>query len=136
LPAFGVSAVSFTLGHDRSAVAEAAERACQRAAQSGGRVCLIIVETPANPTNSLVDLELMREFQCRSAGGRAADVRRGGRQHVLGPYFSVRSALARPRDVFSDEIRRWTLGFGRGGVVGSREAVGPVKKCAARSAPS
>src|SRR5260221_7694009 len=68
LPAFGVSAVSFTLGHDRSAVAEAAERACQRAAQSGGRVCLIIVETPANPTNSLVDLELMREISVQIGG--------------------------------------------------------------------
>ena len=52
LPAFGVSAVSFTQGHDRRAVTEAAEQASKRAATSGGRVCLVLVETPANPTNS------------------------------------------------------------------------------------
>src|ERR1700689_5912579 len=61
LPGFGVGAVGFNLGHDRNAVAEAAERASARAAASGGRVCLVLVETPANPTNGLVDLALMRE---------------------------------------------------------------------------
>src|SRR5271156_3020036 len=74
LPGFGVKAVSFTLGHDRSAVAEAAQRASTLAAETGGRVCLIIVETPANPTNSLVDLDLMRETSlqigARQKGGR------------------------------------------------------------------
>src|ERR1700734_698088 len=74
LPAFGVSAVSFTQGHDRSAVAEAAERASQRAAETGGRVCLVMVETPANPTNSLVDLALMHDISvqigARQTGGR------------------------------------------------------------------
>src|SRR5580658_6922015 len=73
-PAFGVSAVSFTQGHDRSAVTEAASMASKRAAETGGRVCLIIVETPANPTNSLVDLDLMRETSLqigkRQKGGR------------------------------------------------------------------
>src|SRR5260370_37460797 len=72
LPGFGGSAVSFTLGHDKSAVAEAADRASQRAAETGGRVCLIIVETPANPTNSLVDLALMRDTSVQSGGRRCA----------------------------------------------------------------
>ena len=74
LPAFGVRAVAFTLGHDRSAVVEAALRASERAAETGGRVCLVMVETPANPTNSLVDLELMRDVSvqigARQSGGR------------------------------------------------------------------
>src|SRR5271156_4261970 len=59
LPAFGVSAVSFTAGHDPAAVAEAAERARARAKETGGRICLIMTEPPANPTNSLVDLALV-----------------------------------------------------------------------------
>ena len=62
LPSFGVNAVGFSAGHDRKAVTEAAERASKLAAEKGGRVCLIMVETPANPTNSLVDLKLMREI--------------------------------------------------------------------------
>src|SRR5450631_843509 len=48
LPAFGVNAVGFTLGHDRAAVTDAAERAMQQAGEKGGRVCLVMVETPAN----------------------------------------------------------------------------------------
>jgi methionine-gamma-lyase len=42
LPEFGVSAVGFTLGHDRQAVIEAAAQASQKAAQSNGRVCLTL----------------------------------------------------------------------------------------------
>src|SRR6202790_352326 len=92
LPGFGVSAVGFNLGHDRTAVNEAAEQAMKKAAETGGRVCLIIVETPANPTNSRVDLKLMREISeqigARQHGGRpplAAD------NTFLGPGFSLLS---------------------------------------------
>jgi methionine-gamma-lyase len=88
LPGFGVSAVGFNLGHDRNAVLEAAAKASKKAAESKGRVCLIIVETPANPTNSLVDLKLMREVSemigSQQSGGRppvAVD------NTFLGPVF-------------------------------------------------
>ncbi len=88
LPAFGVRAVGFTMGHDRAAVTEAAEQALAKAAETGGRVCLLLVETPANPTNSLVDLALMQEISAligkRQAGGRptiAVD------NTFLGPVF-------------------------------------------------
>src|SRR6202795_2198932 len=62
LPSFGVNAVGFNQGHDRAAVTEAADRAAKKAAETGGRVCLVMVETPANPTNSLVDLALMQDI--------------------------------------------------------------------------
>ena len=39
----------------------AAAQALAHARERGGRVALIVTETPANPTNSLVDLRLMRE---------------------------------------------------------------------------
>ncbi len=130
LPAFGVSAVSFTLGHDKSAVAEAAERACLRAAETGGRVCLIMVETPANPTNSLVDLALMRETSVQ-IGGRQS----GGRPPVavdntfLGPVFQ--RPLGFGADLVMYSLTKYVGGHSdlvAGGVVGSREAVAPVKK--------
>src|SRR5271168_1030639 len=130
LPAFGVSAVSFTLGHDKSAVTEAAERASKRAAETGGRVCLVMVETPANPTNSLVDLALMHEISvqigARQTGGRppvAVD------NTFLGPVFQ--SPLKFGADLVMYSLTKYVGGHSdlvAGGVVGSREAVGPVKK--------
>ena len=130
LPGFGVSAVSFTLGHDGGAISEAADRASERAAQSGGRVCLVLVETPANPTNSLVDLALMRETSAR-IGARQS----GGRPPVvvdntfLGPVFQ--RPLEFGADLVMYSLTKYVGGHSdlvAGGVVGSRDAVGPVKR--------
>jgi methionine-gamma-lyase len=130
LPEFGVSAVAFTLGHDRQAVIEAAAQASKKANESNGRVCLIIVETPANPTNSLVDLELMREVS-EQIGAR----QRGGRPPVavdntfLGPVFQRPLNLG--VDLVMYSLTKYVGGHSdlvAGGVVGSRDAVGPVKR--------
>ncbi len=130
LPMFGVSAVGFTLGHDRNAVTDAAERASKQAAASGGRVCLVMVETPANPTNSLVDLALLHDIS-RQIGGR----QKGGRPPVvvdntfLGPVFQ--RPLGFGSDLVIYSLTKYVGGHSdlvAGGVVGSREAVGPVKK--------
>lgn len=130
LPGFGVSAVGFNLGHDRSAVLDAAAQATKKAAESKGRVCLIIVETPANPTNSLVDLKLMREVSemigSRQSGGRppvAVD------NTFLGPVFQ--RPLLHGVDLVMYSLTKYVGGHSdlvAGGVVGSRDAVGPVKK--------
>ena len=130
LPAFGVGAESFTLGHDAKAVAVAGERASARAAAGGGRVCLIIVETPANPTNSLVDLALMRrtseQIGARQSGGRPPVV---VDNTFLGPVFQ--RPLAHGADLVMYSLTKYVGGHSdlvAGGVIGSREAVGPVKK--------
>ncbi|HSX75237.1 MAG TPA: cystathionine gamma-synthase family protein [Shinella sp.] len=51
----GVSAVGFADGVSEASVQAAAEAAMQK-----GRVSVILVETPANPTNSLVDIAMIR----------------------------------------------------------------------------
>lgn len=48
---FGITPVGFADGTDPAQIAAAAEQA-----QAAGRVGLIMLETPANPTNGLVDL--------------------------------------------------------------------------------
>jgi methionine-gamma-lyase len=130
LPGFGVSAVGFNQGYDRVAVLEAAEQAMTKAAAGGGRVCLILVETPANPTNSLVDLRLMREVS-EMIGAR----QKGGRPPVavdntfLGPVFQRPLSLG--VDLVMYSLTKYVGGHSdlvAGGVVGSREAVGPIKK--------
>jgi methionine-gamma-lyase len=130
LPSFGVNAVGFSAGHDRKAVTEAAERASKLAAEKGGRVCLIMVETPANPTNSLVDLKLMREIS-EQIGAR----QKGGRPPVavdntfLGPVFQ--RPLNMGVDLVMYSLTKYVGGHSdlvAGGVIGSRDAVGPIKK--------
>jgi len=53
---FGITAVGFTDGIDRKKIAAAAAEA-----MSKGRVGLIMLETPANPTNGLVDLRALAD---------------------------------------------------------------------------
>jgi methionine-gamma-lyase len=130
LPAFGVNAVGFNLGHDQAAVMEAAHHAMKKAGEKSGRVCLVMVETPANPTNSLVDLALMQEISAmigkRQTGGRppvAVD------NTFLGPVFQ--RPLEYGADLVMYSLTKYVGGHSdlvAGGVVGSREAVGPVKK--------
>jgi methionine-gamma-lyase len=130
LPAFGVKAVSFTRGHERAAVREAAALASTRAAESGGRVCLVMTETPANPTNGLVDLALTREVS-EEIGERQS----GGRPPVLvdntflGPVFQ--RPLAHGADLVMYSLTKYVGGHSdlvAGGVVGTREVVGPIKR--------
>jgi methionine-gamma-lyase len=53
----GVSAVGFADGVDEASVRAAAEEA-----MSKGRVSVILIETPANPTNSIVDVAMIRRI--------------------------------------------------------------------------
>ena len=122
--------MSFTRGHERAAVREAAALASTRAAESGGRVCLVMTETPANPTNGLVDLALMREVS-EEIGERQS----GGRPPVLvdntflGPVFQ--RPLAHGADLVMYSLTKYVGGHSdlvAGGVVGTREVVGPIKR--------
>jgi methionine-gamma-lyase len=130
LPLFGVRAASFAEGHDRRGVMRAADEASALAAAGGGRVSLILVETPANPTNSLVDLALMREAS-EAIGRRQA----GGRPPVavdntfLGPVFQ--RPLAHGADLAMYSLTKYVGGHSdlvAGGVIGTRDMVAPVKK--------
>lgn len=55
-----ISAVGFADGIDEAAVSAAAEEA-----MSKGRVAAVLIETPANPTNSLVNISMVRRIADR-----------------------------------------------------------------------
>lgn len=55
LAKFGIQATAFTDGLNLSLIQKQAEKASQK-----GRVSVIFAETPANPTNSLVDIEALK----------------------------------------------------------------------------
>lgn len=58
LPQFGIHAMSFPAGADEAAIGKVLVSAADRAGPSG-RVPILYAETPANPTNDLVDLALL-----------------------------------------------------------------------------
>jgi methionine-gamma-lyase len=62
LPQFGVKGVGFMAEAGETGFREAAMAALAKAAHSGGKVGALYIETPANPTNGLVDIALARKI--------------------------------------------------------------------------
>jgi methionine-gamma-lyase len=129
LPAFGIGAVRVADAVNREAVMAGAKRALEMARAKGGKVGLLVTETPANPTNSLVDLALWREASEWIAGQQG-----GVRPPVavdntfLGPVFQ------RPLDHGSDlvmySLTKYVGGHSdlvAGGVIGAKAMVLPVR---------
>lgn len=57
LSRFGIGYVDFPAGAGREEIADAISRAQALAARQGGKLAMIYLESPANPTNALVDVE-------------------------------------------------------------------------------
>jgi methionine-gamma-lyase len=60
LARFGVGFVDFPAGATREEIDNILDRAKSLAAEKGGKVALVYLESPANPTNALVDVEAVR----------------------------------------------------------------------------
>jgi len=129
LPPFGILAEPLADACDARAVDAAATRALQRAHERAGRVAMLFAETPANPTNALVDLALLR-----AASERIAREQGGARPPVavdntfLGPVFQ--HPLRHGADVSVYSLTKYIGGHSdlvAGAVVGPRAIVGPVQ---------
>jgi methionine-gamma-lyase len=123
LTAYGIDAVGFADGVD-----EASVRAAAAAAEAKGRISLIMIETPSNPLNTLVDVRLMR----RIAG--EIEARQGHRPIVvcdntlLGPVFQRPLALGADVSVYS--LTKYVGGHSdliAGAALGSAELMRPIK---------
>jgi methionine-gamma-lyase len=60
LSRFGVGFLDFPAGATREEIDEILDRAKTLAQEKGGKVALVYLESPANPTNALVDVEAVR----------------------------------------------------------------------------
>jgi methionine-gamma-lyase len=129
MPAFGIGAVRVADAINREAVMAGAKAALEKAKAKGGKVGLLVTETPANPTNSLVDLDLWRE-----ASEWIASQQGGVRPPVavdntfLGPVFQ--KPLEHGADLVMYSLTKYVGGHSdlvAGGVVGSKALVGPVR---------
>jgi methionine-gamma-lyase len=129
MPAFGIGAVRVADAINRDAVMAGAKTALEKARAKGGRVGLLVTETPANPTNSLVDLRLWRETAEWIAGQQG-----GFRPPVavdntfLGPVFQ--KPLEHGGDLVMYSLTKYVGGHSdlvAGGVIGSKAMVAPVR---------
>ena len=130
---FGIGAVGFIDGVD-----EAAIRAAAQAARGKGRVSIILIETPANPTNTLVDIALLRRIADEIGAAQGFRPVLVCDNTLLGPGVPA-SADARRRRLalFADQVCRRPLRPDR-----RRRArhegdhARRSRRCAAASAPS
>ena len=129
MPAFGIGAVRVADAVNREAVMAGAKAAVEKAKAKGGKVGLLVTETPANPTNGLVDLQLWRE-----ASEWIATQQGGVRPPVavdntfLGPVFQ--KPLEHGADLVMYSLTKYVGGHSdlvAGGVIGSKSLVAPVR---------
>ncbi len=67
LAKFGVTYVDFPAGATREQIDLVLEKAKAQAADQGGKLCMVYLESPGNPTNALVDIEAVRDTRDAAA---------------------------------------------------------------------
>ncbi|MGH6786716.1 MAG: cystathionine gamma-synthase family protein [Novosphingobium sp.] len=92
---FGVTYLDFPAGATRAELDAVLEQAKAQAAKQGGKVAMVYLESPANPTNALVDVEAVRDARDAVLG---ADCPIAIDNTFLGPLWS------RPLDHGSDIV--------------------------------
>ncbi len=120
---FGIAAEGFVDGIDAAEIDEAAQRAMAR-----GRVSVIMIETPSNPTNTLVDFSLMK------ATADAIGAKTGHRPIIvcdntlLGPVFQ--RPLEHGVDVSVYSLTKYIGGHSdliAGAAMGARDKITPIR---------
>jgi methionine-gamma-lyase len=123
LPEFGISQVAFEAEHGAGAIMAAAKQA-----QKKGRVGAVFVETPANPTNALVDISVAREASdMLTLDGRRPPVIVDNT--MLGPVYS--KPLKHGADIVVMSLTKYVGGHSdliAGGVSGSKAMLAPVRR--------
>ncbi|TXL73573.1 cystathionine gamma-synthase family protein [Vineibacter terrae] len=120
---FGIAAEGFADGINATEIALATDRAMAR-----GRVSVIMVETPSNPLNTLVDFALIRDAAARieAAQGRRPVIVCDNT--LLGPLFQ--KPLAHGVDISLYSLTKYVGGHSdliAGAAIGSTERLRPVR---------
>jgi methionine-gamma-lyase len=123
LAPFGIAAEGFSDGTSTAEIAAAADRARTR-----GRVSMILVETPSNPLNTLVDFTLIREAAARIAAVQGARPVTVCDNTLLGPLFQ--KPLEHGIDISLYSLTKYVGGHSdliAGAAIGSAERLRPVR---------
>jgi methionine-gamma-lyase len=126
---FGMAGVGFADGLSPKAVRAAAREALALAKKRKGRVSVIMIETPSNPLNTLVDVALIRviseEIESKQEGLRPVII---CDNTLLGPVFQT--PLKQGADVSVYSLTKYVGGHSdliAGAALGSAEMIRPVK---------
>jgi len=120
---FGIQAVGFVDG-----VSESAVRTAVQEARGKGRISVIMTETPANPTNTLVDLKLLRKIADEIGAAQGFQPVLVCDNTLLGPVFQ--RPLAHGADVSVYSLTKYVGGHSdliAGATLGSKAIIGPIK---------
>ncbi len=123
LSGFGIASVGFVDG-----ISEAAVREAVATAKTKGRISILLIETPSNPTNSLVDVALMRRIADeigKAQGHRPIIV---CDNTLLGPVFQ--RPLEHGADVSVYSLTKYVGGHSdliAGAALGTKQTVEPIK---------
>ncbi|KRB86351.1 methionine gamma-lyase [Sphingomonas sp. Root710] len=120
---FGVSWLDFPAG----ATAEEID-AVMAAAKAKGRVALVYLESPANPTNALVDVEAVRDVRDKLFAGEAEKPPIVIDNTFLGPLWS--KPLKHGAELVVYSLTKYAGGHSdlvAGGVVGAKALLDPVR---------
>ncbi len=123
MPNFGIGAVGFIDGVDETAIRDAAQ-----AARAKGRVSMILVETPANPTNTLVDIALLRRIADEIGAAQGFRPILACDNTLLGPVFQ--HPLDHGADVSIYSLTKYVGGHSdliAGAALGATEIMRPIK---------
>ena len=120
---YGMAAEGFTDGLSGASIDAAADRAMAR-----GRVSVILVETPSNPLNTLVDLSLIAALRDRLAAAQGHAPLILCDNTMLGPIFQA--PLRHGVDIVIYSLTKYVGGHSDlvgGAAVGAKAALRPVR---------
>jgi len=120
---FGIGAVGFVDGVDETAI-----RAAAQEARGKGRVSLVLIETPANPTNTLVDVALLRRIADEIGAAQGFRPVLACDNTLLGPVFQ--HPLNHGADVSLYSLTKYVGGHSdliAGAALGTKTTMAPIK---------
>jgi methionine-gamma-lyase len=123
LTAMDIKAVGFADGVDEASIRNAVEQA-----RALGRVSIIMIETPSNPLNTLVDIALMRKLADEIGAGQGFTPVLVCDNTLLGPLFQKPLALGADVSVYS--LTKYVGGHSdliAGAAIGSKAVMKPVR---------
>jgi methionine-gamma-lyase len=123
---YGVSHVDFPAGATRDELDSVLAKAGAQAAAQGGKVAMVFLESPGNPTNALVDIEAVRD--ARDAALDPAVTPIAIDNTFLGPLWQ--SPLAHGADIVAYSLTKYAGGHSdlvAGGVSGAKRWMDPVR---------
>ena len=123
---FGVAYVDFPAGATREELDEVMAKAAAMATEKGGKVALIYLESPANPTNALVDVEAVHAARAAAFSGELPPIAIDNT--FLGPLWA--KPLNQGADVSVYSLTKYVGGHSdlvAGALVGAKKVLDKVR---------